>query len=166
VEEEVKKADPPAKKPATVANENVRTPRNRAAKRVTQKPADWRNPGFSLMISTIPGLKYDKKSLSVKAGSTVKLTFYNNDDMPHNIVITAPGKADAVGKQALDLDLQGERLDYVPNTENVLHFTQLLSPGARETIYFRAPEKPGAYQYVCTFPGHYLRMRGTLAVYP
>lgn len=166
VEEEVEKAAPPARKPASVSEENVRTPRGRAAKRITRKPADWGNPDFSLIISTIPGLKYDKKSLSVKAGSTVKLTFYNNDDMPHNIVFTAPGKADAVGKAALDLGLQGERLDYVPNSDNVLHFTQLLGPGARETIYFRAPEKPGAYQYVCTFPGHYLSMRGTLSVYP
>jgi azurin len=32
------------------------------------------------------------------------------------------------------------------------------------TIMFEAPRKPGAYTYVCTYPGHYATMQGTMRV--
>lgn len=136
----------------------------KASKRTTKMPADWGKPDHSLTISTLPGLKYDQSSLAVKAGSKVKLTFYNNDDMPHNMVFTQPGAADEIGKAAMNLGLKGEAVAYVPNSEKVLYHTGLIGPGASETIYFTAPSKPGSYMYVCTFPGHYQNMRGVLRV--
>jgi azurin len=134
-------------------------------KRPTKMPAAWGGEANkSLVISTLPGMKYDQSRMTVKAGSKVKLTFYNNDDMPHNIVFTTPGGADAVGKAAMNLGLKGQAMDYVPNMSQVLFHSGLLGPGASETLYFTAPKKPGAYMYVCTFPGHYQTMRGVLMV--
>ena len=147
--------DKPAPKPAAPPA---------SAKHVTRMPAGWGEPGQSLVISTLPGLKYDQSSLTVKAGSKVKLTFYNNDDMPHNIVFTTSGGADIVGKAAMALGLKGQEMDYVPHSGQVLFHSRLLGPGTSETIYFVAPEKPGMYMYVCTFPGHYQTMRGVLRV--
>jgi len=46
----------------------------------------------------------------------------------------------------------------------VLYYTGLLEPETSETIYFTAPEQPGTYTYVCTFPGHWRTMQGTLRV--
>lgn len=132
--------------------------------RLTRMPAGWGAPDQNLVISTLPGMRYDQSSLTVKAGSKVKLTFYNNDDMPHNIVFTTPGGADEVGKAAMSLGLKGQAMDYVPNSDKVLYHTRLIGPGASETIYFEAPSKAGNYMYVCTFPGHYLTMRGVLRV--
>ena len=36
--------------------------------------------------------------------------------------------------------------------------------GQEQIIEFTAPSVPGAYQYLCSFPGHHLIMRGTLIV--
>jgi azurin len=109
-------------------------------------------------------LKFDKTIITVKAGSKVKWTFRNVDDMPHNLVIVNPGTADAVGTAALNLGLKGESMNYVPNLKDVLYHTRLVGPGATESIYFIAPTKPGLYTYVCTYPGHYALMRGVLQV--
>ncbi|MCG8328740.1 MAG: plastocyanin/azurin family copper-binding protein [Chitinophagales bacterium] len=137
----------------------------RSSKRVTKMPSSWGGEAEkSIVLSTLPGMKYDQSTLSVKAGSKVKFTFYNNDDMPHNIVFTTPGGADAVGKAAMNLGLQGQAMNYVPAMKEVLHHSRLVGPGASETLFFTAPSKPGTYMYVCTFPGHYKTMRGILRV--
>jgi putative heme-binding domain-containing protein len=39
-----------------------------------------------------------------------------------------------------------------------------VGPGQQAKLSFTAPEEPGDYAYVCTFPGHWRRMVGTLAV--
>ncbi len=134
-------------------------------KRVNEMPASWNNKAdVTLTIGTEPGLKFDTRLLIVEAGQKVKLVFDNNDDMLHNFVIVNPNKADAIGQAALDLGLEGQELGYIPTNDDVLFHTDLLQPGTSETIYFVAPEKPGNYQFVCTFPGHHLVMRGVLKV--
>ncbi|MGF7216869.1 azurin [Spirosoma lacussanchae] len=134
-------------------------------KRITELPADWTNgPDQTLTIGTKPGLKFDTEKLEVKAGSRVKLVFNNNDDMLHNCVITKPGAANAVGNAALRLNLNGPKMNYVPNSPDVLFHTNILQPESNESIYFVAPTEPGDYQFVCTFPGHSSLMQGTLKV--
>ncbi|WP_198175402.1 plastocyanin/azurin family copper-binding protein [Spirosoma telluris] len=150
------------KKAATTASKNVKAVN---AKRIVTMPADWTNgPDQSLTIGTKPGLKFDVDKLEVKAGSKIKLVFNNNDDMLHNCVITKPGAANAVGDAALRLNLNGPKMNYVPNSPNVLYHTNILQPETSETIYFVAPTEPGDYQFVCSFPGHSSLMQGTLKV--
>ena len=141
-------------------------PRRASGKRVTRPPSGWGEPDQSIVLATLPGLRYDRSTITVKAGSRVKFSFYNNDDMMHNVVITRPGRADAVARAALALGLDGTKLNYVPNTADVLFHTQIMPPGTNESIYFEVPDQPGSYTYVCTFPGHAQVMRGTLRVVP
>ena len=117
-----------------------------------------------LSLGTRPGLKYDKSQFEVKAGSKIRLVFNNNDDMTHNVVITAPGTADDVATLALNMGLKGSQMNYVPSTSKVLFYTALLQPNSSESIYFIAPDKPGNYTFVCTYPGHASVMRGILKV--
>jgi azurin len=134
-------------------------------KRLTEQPADWPNgPEQTIILGTNPGLKFDKTTLTVKAGSRIKLVFNNTDDMQHNFVLVQPGKANEVGSLALALGLKGPEKNYVPDTPLLLYHTGLLQPTTAETIYFTAPNKPGEYPYVCTYPGHYTVMRGILKV--
>lgn len=134
-------------------------------KHLTKQPAEWKNgPDRSITIATKPGLKFDMENITVKAGAKMKVTFKNNDDMLHNLVFTLPGASNEVGEMAIKLGLNGQRLNYVPPTAKVLYHTLLLQPGQSDTIYFTAPEKPGNYQYVCSYPGHYLIMKGVLTV--
>ena len=136
-----------------------------SVKHLTKQPADWtKGPERTLVISTKPGLKFDLETLTVKAGSKVKLTFRNSDDMLHNFVITRPGTADKVGQLAVTMALNGEKMSFVPASPDVLFHTVLLHPKESDTIYFIAPEKPGQYVYICSYPGHYMVMRGVLKV--
>jgi azurin/glucose/arabinose dehydrogenase len=135
------------------------------AKHIIKQPADWTGgPEKTVTIGTKPGLKFNIDKITVKAGAKVKLLFNNNDDMLHNFVLLKPGTADKVGEAATKLGLGGEKMSYVPNTSDVLFHTKLLGPTEKEAIYFTAPDKPGQYPFICTYPGHYLVMRGILVV--
>jgi azurin len=147
-------------------NATQKTPSSSSAiKHLTKQPASWtKGPDRTLVIGTRPGLKFDVESITLKAGTKIKLTFNNTDDMLHNFVITAPASATDVGLLAIKLGISGERLSYIPATSKVLYHTLLLQPGKSETIYFTAPEKPGNYEFLCSFPGHYMIMRGILKI--
>ena len=109
-------------------------------------------------------MKYDISELNVKAGKKIKLTFVNPDFMPHNLVLTKPGKADAVALAAISLGAKGFEVGFVPESEDILWSSKLLDQGNEEVIEFVAPAMPGDYPYVCTFPGHHILMRGVLHV--
>jgi len=148
--------------PDKVAKASVAKP---TGKRVTKMPADWTNgPDQEFVIGTKPGLKFDKTELVAKAGSRIKVTFNNSDDMLHNWVLVQPGDAVEVGTAAMNLGLNAEKMNYVPHSPKVLNHTKLLQPGTTDTIYLVVPTKSGLYTYVCTFPGHFTVMQGTLKV--
>jgi Copper binding proteins, plastocyanin/azurin family len=46
----------------------------------------------------------------------------------------------------------------------VLQATRLVQRGDSDTINFTAPSTPGEYNYLCTFPGHWVRMYGVMVV--
>ena len=118
-----------------------------------------------LRVNTIvEQMKYDVTEFKVKAGKNVKLTFANPDALPHNLVIVNPGKATEVGLAATELGAEGFKLDFIPESEDILHYTKLLDQGETAVLEFTAPTTPGDYEYVCTFPGHFLLMRGVLRV--
>jgi uncharacterized cupredoxin-like copper-binding protein len=136
-----------------------------SAKRVTTQPASWNGEAdYTINIGTKPGLKFEPSQFQVKAGSKVKVVFNNDDDMLHNFVVVLPGTAIQVGEQAMKLGLEGQQKSYIPNSDKLLYHTLLLQPNTTETIYFTAPEKPGDYTYVCTVPGHFYVMQGTMKV--
>jgi azurin/glucose/arabinose dehydrogenase len=137
------------------------------AKRQTGMPAAWNGRAdVTVSIGTRPGLQFSTTRFDVRAGSRVRLVFNNSDDMLHNLVVVRPGTADAVGQAALALGLQGQRLEYVPPSASVIAHTRVLGPAESESIHFVAPTEPGDYPFLCTFPGHYILMRGIMRVVP
>ena len=128
-------------------------------------PASWNGTvDQTVSVAGEEGLKFSIQNFEVKAGARIKLDFANPSDMLHNLVITRPGMGTKVGEEALKLGLDGARLHYVPPSNDVLFHTALLEPEKSEAIYFQAPTTPGEYPYVCTFPGHYITMQGTMRV--
>ncbi|MFT4537806.1 MAG: putative heme-binding domain-containing protein [Planctomycetota bacterium] len=120
-----------------------------------------------LVIRPIPdAMLYDRAELTVVAGRKIELVFDNTDIMPHNLVITAPGSLAKVGMAAEAMAQDPDAWDkaFVPDLSEVLHMTALLQPGQSERLVFEAPEETGDYPYVCTFPGHWVRMNGVLHV--
>ena len=55
---------------------------------------------------------------------------------------------------------------YVPDLPEVLAGSRLVQRGESDVITFTAPAKPGQYTFVCTFPGHWVRMYGVMLVVP
>jgi azurin len=116
-------------------------------------------------------LGYDKTDLTVKAGQKVKLTLNNTGSIapqPHNFLLIKPGKDMAVGAQAnaMMTDPNGMAKSYIPEAakDDILAHTKLVQPTQSETIEFTAPADAGDYPYMCTFPGHWLLMKGTMHV--
>ncbi|MHC4877620.1 MAG: PVC-type heme-binding CxxCH protein [Planctomycetota bacterium] len=118
-------------------------------------------------IRTIPHrMRYDRPEIAVQAGKPVEIVLENTDIMPHNLLITAPGKM-------MDVAMAAERMatspdafarGFVPESKFILHATKLLQAGEIERMVIVAPSEPGDYPYVCTFPGHWRTMAGVMHV--
>ena len=120
-----------------------------------------------LTLKTLPGkMLYDQDSIQVEAGERVELLFVNNDNMLHNIVIVKPGFEETVGMMADQMasEADAQERQYVPETEGILFYSPLVDIGESFTLKFTAPSEKGDYPYLCTFPGHWRIMRGTLVV--
>lgn len=111
-------------------------------------------------------MKYDISEFVVEAGKPVKIIFENPDFMQHNLLITQPGKLEVVGAAAdkLATTPEGAEKDYIPEIPEVLFSTPLVDPEKTVELSFIAPEQPGAYPFVCTFPGHWRIMQGVMKV--
>jgi putative heme-binding domain-containing protein len=123
-------------------------------------------PAVFVLHAVYEQMRFDKQLLVVEAGKPVAIRLQNDDAMPHNLAILTPGALEEIGstaeKMPAEPDAQG-RL-YVPASPKVLYATKLVLPGQTVQLAFTAPAEPGEYSFVCTFPGHWRRMVGTLAV--
>ena len=131
-------------------------------------PVPWEQgePGRELRLQTATGLQFSEKELRAKAGERLTLHFTNPDVMPHNWVLIRPDSAERVGELANRLIAAPDALarSYVPESPDILCHTRILDPQKQTTIHFTAPAQPGRYPYLCTFPGHWMIMRGVLLV--
>jgi putative membrane-bound dehydrogenase-like protein len=111
-------------------------------------------------------MQYDLKSFTVSAGKTVEIVFENPDAMQHNLLIGKPKSLEKIGKAAdkMITDPEAAANHYIPNIPEVLFSTPLIQPNQTAKLKFTAPTKPGEYPYVCTFPGHWRLMNGTMMV--
>ena len=115
-------------------------------------------------------MQFDVKNFEVKAGSKVKLTLKNVGKIPkiamgHNLVVLKKGiTAVAFGQKALGAGASATNALPESLMGDVIAATKLLGPAESETIEFTAPKEAGSYEYVCTFPGHFALMRGTMMV--
>ncbi len=116
-------------------------------------------------MGVIPGgLKYNMTEFQVSAGESVEFIFNNNGLIPHNWLLTRPGKLNDVITDAMALGVDGLAKDFIPDSSDILQSVALVQPGKSITLKFTAPETVGNYPYVCTFPGHFNLMRGVMKV--
>ena len=109
---------------------------------------------------------YDITEFTVKRNQPVKLVLSNPDLTMHNLVIVKPGTLEKVGKAGNEMakDKNGLKKNYIPNLSEVLWATPQLKQNTSHTMRFKAPNKSGEYPYVCTFPGHWVIMKGVMKV--
>lgn len=108
-------------------------------------------------------ISFEPASLNIPAGSRVKLTFKNNSEaagMYHNFVLVTLGKGQEVATAGIKA---GKDNSFVPESQDVIFYTEVLDMGTSTVVEFDAPAK-GSYHYICTYPGHYPNMIGRLNV--
>jgi azurin len=119
-----------------------------------------------LEIAAGKNLTFSTRTLRVKAGEKIKLSFSNPDVVPHNWVLVKPGSLAKVGDLANKLIADPEAVvrHYVPRSPDILAYTDIVSPQDEFSIFIEAPQEKGRYPYLCTFPGHWMVMNGELIV--
>jgi len=111
-------------------------------------------------------MKYEQTEFTVEAGTEVSLTFDNvatSPAMKHNVVIL-DGTSDELVQRVGNAALQATDSGYIPDDDAILAATDMADPGETVSMTFTAPSEPGTYTYICTFPGHYMMMQGTMRV--
>ena len=111
-------------------------------------------------------MQFDRTDLYVQAGRAFEIVLENTDIMPHNLVVTLPDSREHVGILAERMGASPDAFakQFIPDSNRVLEATRMLQPGQSERLQLTAPAEPTSYQYVCTFPGHWRTMWGTLHV--
>ena len=129
----------------------------------------WVSSAKKITLNATTGLQYEPKRLRVAPGSRVALTFHNTDPgMPHNVVVVKADQLNKIGEQAMMLASNPRAIatHYVPNDPAEICFSPILNPGDQYTVYFEAPMQPGRYRFLCTYPGHWKVMQGSLHILP
>ena len=121
----------------------------------------------TVRISCVPErILYTLTKFDVKSGQPVKLVFSNPDVTAHNLCIVKPGALEEVGIAGNEMakDPKGIEKGFIPESTKILHHTPLLNENTRFILRFEAPKEPGVYPYLCTFPGHWVIMKGEMVV--
>ena len=119
-----------------------------------------------LEISGNDAMQYDKKELDVAADCTeVELTLTHAGKLPaaamgHNWVLVKTADVTAVANAGMSAGLANNYL--TPNDPRVIAATKVVGGGQSDTVTFPTSKltKGGDYTYLCTFPGHYVIMKG------
>lgn len=121
---------------------------------------------LTINMKAIAPMRFDVVRFTAKPGQRVTLKLDNDDQMMHNLVFVKPGSREKVVLAALQLGEKGQAMNFIPASPDVLWKLPVLQPGEKKSLSFNAPQTPGAYPYVCTYPGHGFIMYGVMYVQP
>lgn len=135
---------------------------------MVMQPAKSQDTKTVIMKGT-DDLKFTVTEITAEPGQkiTVKLTTvsdYPKTAMAHNFVLLT-SSADAT--KVANISARAVENNYIaPSmTDQMIAYTDLAGGGETVEVTFKAPQDPGKYEYICTFPGHYAGgMKGTLIV--
>jgi azurin len=112
-------------------------------------------------------MRFETTEFSAAPGETIRIVFVNtatSPSMQHNVVVLNTNDnavVERIGEEGL---AAGSAADYVPDDPAVLAYTAIAPPGETVEVVFTVPSEPGDYRYICTFPGHWATMQGTMRV--
>lgn len=131
------------------------------------KPADESPPPKQITIEPKGNkMAFATTELTAKPGQKIKLTLNNtatDSAMKHNFALLDTMKTEKARKVA---KTGWENADggFRAKHDLVLAQTDTADPGEKVEVTFTVPEEPGKYMYICTYPGHFPKMKGTLVV--
>lgn len=131
-------------------------------------PAPVSGP-LTVEITASDQMKFSVTRIEAKAGQEMKVILTNIGSMPkaamgHNWILLKKG-ADA--KAFVNAAVAAMANDYFPADKagEVIAHTKLLGPKQTDEVAFTAPAEPGEYEFICSFPAHFVAgMKGVLVV--
>jgi len=120
-------------------------------------------------ITASDNMKYSVETIEAKPGETILVRLKSIGTMPkiamgHNFVLLKPGTAPL---EFVNAGLEHRDTDFIDPAmkDKAIAVTKIIGPGETAETTFKAPAKPGKYDYLCTFPGHFAGgMKGVLVV--
>lgn len=113
-------------------------------------------------------MKFKETEFTVPADTEVELIFDNtatSPSMQHNVIVLNESPGEAIFKEVGQAGVKaGATENYVPDHPAVLAATGISKPGETVSVTFTTPSETGDYGYVCTYPGHWAMMQGTMHV--
>lgn len=133
---------------------------------------DGQNNLKTVRISCMPErMLFTVNKFAALTGQPVKIVFTNPDATDHNLVIVKPDSLAEVGMaaNAMARDPKNANSDFIPSDKKslILQASPMIGPTRKSQVHvmrFRAPKEPGIYPFVCTFPGHWIIMKGNMIV--
>jgi azurin len=113
--------------------------------------------------NSMADMQFDRDEIRVNAGKEITITLVNegiDEAMIHNLAIVVYGYAQEVSQKGFN---HKDNSYTKPGDPAVIAVSPLANPGETTSVKFTIEEK-GSYQFVCTYPGHWGRMLGTLLV--
>lgn len=109
------------------------------------------------------------EAISAEPGEEIRIRLTSQSQLPatamsHNFILLAQSADVAAFNKAA---MTAKDNDYIPSdmTDQIIAHTELAGGGETVEVTFTVPEEAGEYEFVCSFPGHYVAgMRGTLNV--
>ena len=112
-------------------------------------------------------MKYNITTMTAKPGEELKVVLTNAGTLPkeamgHNWVLLKAGVDVTAFATAA---MTAKDTDYIAPAKkgDVIAFIPVLGPKKTADVTFKAPAA-GEYTFICSFPGHYMLMKGTLTV--
>jgi azurin len=119
----------------------------------------------SVQLKANENMRFDKELFRVRAGKKISLILKNTGaksaaSMTHNVVILKSGVDIA---DFADIAHNAKTEQYVPASLDslIIAHTRLVSGGDSDRVEFIIP-KPGIYDFICSFPGHWGTMQGKI----
>ena len=119
----------------------------------------------SILLKANDNMRFDKELFRIRAGKKISLIFKNTGaksatSMTHNVVILKSGIDIA---DFADIARNAKTEQYVPSSLDSLMIahTRLVGGGDSDQVEFIIP-KPGVYDFICSFPGHWGTMQGKI----
>ena len=130
-------------------------------------------PPKAVTVQADDKMRFDVTAFEAKPGQKIVVTFKNVGTTPkfsmgHNFVLLDRSVNEQNVTKFLDAASTEAAHDYVPpGSKEVLAHSKLLGPAETDTVTFNAPQIPGDYLYLCSFPGHYSQgTKGFMTVKP
>ena len=121
-------------------------------------------------ITSDDAMKFDPKEISVPAScKQFSITLKHAGKMPamamgHNVVVSKTSDKDGILADGAAAKIENNFVK--PNDERVVAHTKLIGGGEEDTLTFDVSKLTAgeAYEYYCSFPGHYAMMNGKITV--